>query len=178
MRSVWALLALMTPGCFLSPIPDTRTAVDRARELEGKCRDADERPASAAPEGVEPDVVYVNGGPNGREARFRGARIRLAPSAGGSSETVERSLRCRQADVTLGRARPRDDDPYVLPGRWLSIDVESSGDGFLVHVRADRLEDARIVLDRAEAFARRGQSRPASAGAPASPPPGQPLPLQ
>lgn len=172
MRTVW-LLAL--PGCFLSPIPDSRTPQDRAHELDAKCRSADVRAAVARPESVERDIVYVAGGPNGREARFRGARIHLGPAVGASHEAIERGLMCHQADVVLGRAPTRDDDPYVLPGHWLAIEVESTGDGFVAHVRAERIDDAKAVLDRAQTFDR--QSAPASAG-PASPPLGQPLPLQ
>jgi hypothetical protein len=76
-----------------------------------------------------------------------------------SRESIARTLECHQASVTLGEAQASADDPYVLPGRWLDIDVESEGDGFAAVVAVDRLEDAREVLDRARRFARGSASR-------------------
>jgi hypothetical protein len=175
----------MMVGCFLSPVPDVRTPADRARELEPKCSGVSDGFAESL---LSPDVVdvvaasysHVPGGPNGTQTRFSGAVLHVRPIAGASRESITRALECHQARVVLGRAPRPEDDPYTLPERWLSIDVESEGDGFAVRVRADDIADARHVLARAKAFAsRRGHSRAASD---ASPPPastiGQAKPLQ
>jgi hypothetical protein len=70
-----------------------------------------------------------------------------------SKEGLARELECHEARVTLGRAPPFVEDPYSLPDHWLSIDVDSEGDGFAVNVRADDFRDAGRVLERARLFA-------------------------
>jgi hypothetical protein len=149
-------------GCFLSPLPDVRTPADRAREVEPKCKGANEGDITTlllpgVVDSVEPLYAYVLGGPNGRAARLRGAKIHVRPVAGATREALVRSLECHQASVVLGRAATPEGDPYTLPDRWVSIDIESEGDGFAVLVGTDDVEDARRVLERARAFAR---SRP------------------
>jgi hypothetical protein len=154
------LLAACFVSCSGVPflVPDARTAADRARELEPKCKDFGE--ASVAPmltpsaiDTVEPAYSYVKSGPVDREARLRGARIRIKPLPGFSKETIARSVECHQARVTLGEAPPRTDDPYVLPGMWLDVDVESEGDGFAILVRSDVPDVARRALERARRYA-------------------------
>jgi hypothetical protein len=66
---------------------------------------------------------------------------------------MARSLECHESRVLLGRVPARTDDPYVLEGTWLGIDVDSEGDGFVVSVRVDEIEAARRVLERAQRFA-------------------------
>jgi hypothetical protein len=107
----------------------------------------------SAIDSVEPAYAYAQGGPNGRQARLRGARIHLRPLAGLSRESIARGLECHEARAVLGLSKPRGDEPYTLPERWLHIDVESEGDGFLVLVQADDPDDARRVLERARLFA-------------------------
>jgi hypothetical protein len=78
----------------------------------------------------------------------------LKPLPGQTRELVARTLECHEASVVLGRAAASPDDPYVLPDRWLSIDVDSDKDGFVAAVTTDDLDAARRVLERARAFAR------------------------
>ena len=59
--------------------------------------------------------------------------------------------------VTLSDSPEIADDPYVLRGAWLGIDVDTSGDGLTASVLVDRFEDARRVLDRARSFATTGR---------------------
>jgi hypothetical protein len=166
----WALSAAWT-GCFLSPLPDARTPTDRARELEPKCQDYAASAAEAASpekvELVEPSTARVPGGPNGTEARLRGARIHLRPAGPTSREWLTRALECHQMAVTLGTAAMSDDDPYAIAGRWLSIDVLSERDGFVAVVESSEIEDARRILDRARRF---GWRRRHSVASPASTP--------
>jgi hypothetical protein len=81
--------------------------------------------------------------------------------------------------VTLGRSAAPIDDPYVLVDRWLSIEVDSEGDGFAVLVRTSDVEDAHEVLERAKRFAkRRDQSGDASPASDPASTVGQAAPLQ
>jgi hypothetical protein len=149
-------------GCALSPIPDTRTPNDYARNLDTKCREEsdDKNGRSLSPESIESvdaAYVYVMGGPNGRSARLRGARIQLKPLAGASSETLTRAFECHEASVVLGRTTSRADDPYVLDGRWLDIEVRSEKDSFAAFVTTDDFNDAQEVLARAKRYARQRQ---------------------
>ncbi len=144
-------------GSVLGPIlPDTRTAIDRAHEVEPKCKASSEAAAAtlmapAVIERVEPDNAIVPSG-NDRRANLMGARMYLLPAAGHGQapEEITRSLECHQVRAILGQIEVRDDDPYVLPDRWLDIDTHSEGDGFSVRVTIDSIADARRVLDRAE----------------------------
>jgi hypothetical protein len=153
-------LAACLVGCSGVPflVPDTRTAADHAHEIAPRCKDFPED--SVAPmlapnviDAVEPAYSYVNSGPVDREPRLRGARIRIKPLAGFSKETIARSVECHESRVVLGQASAPPDDPYVLPGHWLDIDVESEGDGFSVFVRSDEMDTARQVLARAQRYA-------------------------
>jgi hypothetical protein len=148
-------------GCrALLPWPDTRTPVDHARELEQKCRRTDLGEAAAAAgsgliESVEPAYSYVvAAGPADRQANLRGARIHLRPLPAMSRESIQRQLECHQVQVVLGAAPAPPDDPYILPGRWVDIDVDSEGDGFVAQVRVDVFADAKEILERARRFAR------------------------
>jgi hypothetical protein len=154
------LLSVCLVACSGVPflMPDSRTAADRAHQIEPKCKDFGEAAvapmlAPSAIDAVEPAYSYVNSGPVDREARLRGARIRIKPLAGFSKETIARSVECHEARVVLGQASAPTDDPYVMPQHWLDIDVESEGDGFAVLVRTDEMDTARQVLARAQRYA-------------------------
>jgi predicted methyltransferase len=137
-------------------LPDTRTAIDRAQEVEPKCKGSAEAGAAtliapALVERVEPENAIVPSG-NDRRANLMGARMYLLPAAshGQGPEEITRSLECHQMRAILGQIEVRDDDPYVLPDRWLDINTHSEGDGFSVRVTTDSIADAKRVLDRAE----------------------------
>jgi hypothetical protein len=151
-------VALCLASCFLSPLPDMKTAADRARAVEPKCVSiSDTKVASLASpasiESVEPSYSFVPSTGTDHEARLRGALLHVRPVAGLSKEALARGLECHEARVTLGRATPFVDDPYTLADHWLSIDVDSEGDGFAVNVRADDFRSAGRVLERAKLFA-------------------------
>lgn len=138
-------------------LPDTRTPADRARAMTAKCAGESEQRAAGAlsatlVESVEPAYATVDSG-NDRAIRLRGARLHLRPSLNVSSEALERTLKCHQARVALGDSQAMVNDPYVLPGTWLDIDVDSTGDGVVAAVEVSRFDDARRVLDRARSFA-------------------------
>lgn len=156
-RDALACVACLAVGGCSFFVPDTRTSADRAREVEPKCRgisDETNPPISAnSVDSVEPAYSYVPGGPNGREAHLRGARIHVRPLPGISRESLTRTLECHEVRVTLGKVQARADDPYSLPDRWLTIDVDSERDAFVVLVRTDDVSDARRVLARARLYA-------------------------
>lgn len=138
-------------------LPDTRTPADHARAMTAKCTLESERQAAPAlasslVETVEPAYSTVPSG-NDRAIRLRGARLHLRPALNVSAEALQRTLECHQARVTLGDSPAIADDPYVLPGAWLDIDVNSGGDGLVAAVLVDQFDDARRVLDRARTFA-------------------------
>jgi hypothetical protein len=158
------LLSFGLGSCVLSPIPDTRTPADHARQIEPACKNFTDSTAAAiyspqAVDRVEPAISYVQAG-NDRRANLRGAAIHFRPMPGLSPESMTRSLECHQATLTLSGAQESDDDPYVLPGRWLDLDVSSEGDGFVAYARIDSIADARMVLDRARRFVAATRPRP------------------
>jgi hypothetical protein len=150
-------------------LPDTRTPADRAQALMHKCvNESGENPGvnPAAIEEVRPLITTVASN-NDSAIHLRGAELQLRPIASLSPEGLQRTLECHQALVTLGRAAPFPDDPYVLDGAWLGLKVRSDGDAFIVTIQTDVLDEARTVLERARAYgARAGQV--ASAPAPAA----------
>jgi hypothetical protein len=161
-RGLLLVVTLLLPACRYNPLlPDMRTPADFAKEVAPRCRGFSDETAGAllSPaviDSVEPSFAHVQSGPNDREARLRGARIHVRPMPGFSRESIARSLECHQSRVVLGASAALPDDPYALTGRWLDIDVDSEGDGFVVRVEPDGTYDtnvARDVLDRARRFA-------------------------
>ena len=169
-RSVMLALALASTACSFF-VPESKSPIDHARAMEAKCGGSAEPPPFTAIEHVEPEYARVMGGPNGSEARLRGARLHVRPIAGATAESLTRTLRCHEAAVVLGKASAPEPDPFVLPGHWLGIEVRSDADGFAALVEADERDAAELVLARARAFLRRQELVPPSVGdggAPAS----------
>jgi hypothetical protein len=159
MKSAMCSVFVLLSACngWLPLLPDNRTPADHARAMATKCARESEHQAAGAlsaslVETVEPAYSTVASG-NDRAIRLRGARLHLRPSLNESAESIERVLECHQARVTLGESVAIADDPYVLRGAWLDIDVDSTGDGLIASVRTDRFDDARNVLERARRFA-------------------------
>jgi hypothetical protein len=160
------LVAACTSGCMLSPLPDARTPADRAREMQPKCRQETDASAAAvlapgAIESVEPDYERVPSS-SGYDKRMLGARLAVRPLPGLTRESLARALQCHQVRVVTGEGRALVDDPYVLADDWLTIDVDSTGDGFAVTVYPVDYKGAMTVLARARQYA---ASRPPAAAA-------------
>ncbi len=66
---------------------------------------------------------------------------------------LQRALECHEAAVTLGDAPELPEDPYVLPGSWLQIDVSVTNEGLMAAVLTNTPDDARRVIERAHRFA-------------------------
>jgi hypothetical protein len=145
-------------GCaILAPLVDRRTPVERAHDMEPRCKGIGEQGVApllspSSIDSVEPAYSYVQT-VNDRRANLRGAKIHVKPLTGLSAEAMARGLECHQASVTLGGRPAAEDDPYALPGRWLDFDVSSEGDGFVVLARSDSFDDASRILERAKRFA-------------------------
>jgi hypothetical protein len=156
------LLLVFVAGCQYNPLlPDMRTPADFARTVAPRCEGFTDEAAATllSPtviDSVEPAYAHVQSGSSQQEARLRGARLHVRPMPGFSRESIGRSLECHQSRVVLGTAAPMNDDPYALAGRWLSINVDSEGDGFVVQVAPTSRESvdvAREILARATRFA-------------------------
>ena len=142
----------------LSPIPDMRTPVDHAREVGAHCGGVTEENSSPmlapdAIDSVEPDYSVVPSG-NAQATHMLGARIHIRPLPALTKELLERTLRCHEARVMLDGARTPENDPYVLPLRWLDIEVDSETAGFVARIETNAIDDAHRALDRARLYAR------------------------
>jgi hypothetical protein len=156
MKMRFLVACAFASGCGVLA-PDAKTSADRAHEVEPQCTGVTDDTlaritAPASISAVEPAYSYALGGPNGREARLRGARIHLQPALSGTKGGLTRTLQCHQARVLLGKSQSPANDPYALPDQWLDIDVNAGDDGFVVEVAAAETDDARLVLDRARQY--------------------------
>jgi hypothetical protein len=165
-----AACALALTGCFVASffVPVPKSPADQAHELDKKCRGFSD-PGSlsllipdSAIDSVGPAYSHVVDPP---ADHLRGAQIHVRPLPGLSKESLTRALECHEASVVLGKTRPIENDPYMMPERWIDIDVDSDGDSFVVWTRVDAFSDAQKVLERAKSYvaAVRRSAPPASA---------------
>jgi hypothetical protein len=135
--------------------------VDRAHELDEICvveEDAGPPPLAAdalSPsniETVQAAYMHMNAGA-GADLRLRGVNLHMRPTVNTPVGVLQRALECHEAAVTLGDAPELPDDPYVLPGVWLAIDVSATNEGLMATVGTDSPDDARRVVERAHKFA-------------------------
>jgi hypothetical protein len=145
-------------SCSWFPLlPDKRTAVDRAHELDDTCKE-DAGPLAAdalSPsiiESIQAAYLHVNQGAGG-DLRLHGAELHMRPTVSMPVGVLQRALECHEAAVTLGDASELPDDPYVLSGSWLQIDVSVTNEGLMAVVLANSADDARRVMERAHEFA-------------------------
>jgi hypothetical protein len=176
MRSLVIAGAACLAACSIwNPfVPDSRTPADRAGDLMPKCSNETGEGEGASPTAIEevrPLISTVASG-NDHAIHLRGAELHLRPVGNVSPEGLQRKLECHEALVTLGRAAPFPDDPYVLAGAWLGVKVRSDGDGFVVSIQTDVLDQAKRVLANAQRFgahAAQVASGPASAASSSGP---------
>ena len=156
----WAV-SIALSGCgscsWFPLLPDKRTAVDRAHELDDVCEE-DAGPLAAdalSPsliESVQAAYLHVNQGAGG-DLRPRGVNLHMRPAVNTPVGVLQRALECHEAAVTLGAAPALPDDPYVLPGSWLEIDVSATNEGLIAAVLTDSPDDAPRIVERAHRFA-------------------------
>jgi len=145
-----ALLALATTSACVAFVPATHDPrALAAAEAKRTCPGARDDVASIAPvDAVEP--LYVRRpSKSGHDTHLLGARLRLRPVAGVTPELLERALRCHQARAALGEIAHAEDDPWVVRGVWVKIEVEGHGAELIASVASDRGEEARAILAHA-----------------------------
>jgi hypothetical protein len=154
-------LAATAAACGESSPQGVRSPADRAAFMESTRCATDDDEKSIAPvlsgsavQGVQPLYNTLEGSKSGVQAALRGATIKVAALPGVTSEWLDRALECHSAKVTLGHLPGAPDDPFWLPGSAVDIDVRSARDGFDVAITGYSSEDARQILDRANAFAK------------------------
>jgi len=96
--------------------------------------------------------MHVNQGAGG-DLRLGGVNLHMRPTVNMPVGVLQRALACHEAAVTLGNAPELPQDPYVLPGTWLEIDVSATNQGLMAAVLTDSPEKARRVIERAHMFA-------------------------
>jgi hypothetical protein len=158
----WWAVSIALSGCgscsSFPLLPDKRTAVNRAHELDDLCaEDAGPLPADAlspsAIESVQAAYMHVNAGAGG-DLRLHGVNLHMRPTVNMPVGVLQRALECHEAAVTLRNAPELlPQDPYVLPGFWLEIDVSATNEGLMAAVLTDSPDDARRVVERAHNFA-------------------------
>lgn len=155
----WVASLAVCSGCnsWFPLLPDKRTAVDRAHELDGRC---DEDAGQWAADALSPSIIevvqasyrHINQGA-GSDLRQNGVNLHMRPIVNMPVGVLQRALECHQAAVTLGKAPALPEDPYFLPGAWLEMDVSVTNEGLMATVLTDGPDDARRVLERAHRFA-------------------------
>jgi hypothetical protein len=158
----WSCAAsLALSGCgslwWFPLLPDKRTAVDRAHELDDICREdagpsAGDALSPSIIESVQAAYMHINQGAGG-DLRLHGVNLHMRPTVDMPVGVLQRALACHEAAVTLGSSPALPEDPYFLPGSWLEIDVSPTNMGLMAAVLTDSPDDARRVLERAHKFA-------------------------
>jgi hypothetical protein len=162
------VVSIALSGCgscsWFPLLPDKRTVVDRAHELDDICEEDGGRAEDAGPvvfdaispsviESVQAAYIHMNAGAGG-DLRLRGVNLHLRPTVNTPVGVLQRALECHEAAVILGDAPELlPDDPFVLPGFWLEIDVSSTNEGLMAAVLTDNPDDARRIVERAHKFA-------------------------
>jgi len=102
---------------------------------------------------VAPLYSTIEADKSGAQSQLRGALLTIGALPGVTAEWLDRQLECHSARAELGRI-PASEDPFWLPGATVDIDVRPARDGFVIAVAGYSPSDARLILDRARAFAK------------------------
>jgi hypothetical protein len=156
---VLVLVSTASSACYgFLPAPERRDRIREATQQEQKrCTSqaaVDARIFGADDvAGVAPLYSYVQTSGSNREARLRGAEVRLRPLAGLTPELLTYALSCRSAQLVLGHAQAAENEPYFLPDGWVKVDVHSADGDFVVALEGEDLAESKEILARAQAFA-------------------------
>jgi hypothetical protein len=153
-----AVTAVLVVGCAASAPP--RSAAEQASAWDqNQCASFRDDAAIAevlsgrAVERVDP--LYEGVQSKSSSPRLEGAALSVRPIRGATAEWLNRSLECHGVERMLGRVTALGNttvDPFVLPGSFVHIRVQSSGDGFRVELSGTTIAEAREILSRADAF--------------------------
>lgn len=157
--------AIVAPACGPSTA-GARSPADQAAFMERTRCGADDDEKTIAPVltgsavvSVQPLYAAAGGSKSGPQSELRGATVTVSALPGVTAEWLDRALECHGAKAMLGRVQAGN-DPFWLPDATLDVDVRSAKDGFEIAIGAFSPEDARRILDRANAFA--GSKAPAA----------------
>jgi len=151
-------LAVATSSCAPQNATGPKTPADRAAFMERtRCVGDDDAALAPVLSGslvISAEPLYSNVGAtkSGLQSELRGATLNVAAAQGMTAEWLDRALECHSAGVTLGHAQQLPVDPFWLPDASVDIDVRPAKDGFDVAVTGYSPEEARQILDRANAF--------------------------
>jgi hypothetical protein len=154
----WSIALSGCGSCSWFPLlPDTRTSVDRAHDLDDTCKQeagplAADALSPSVIESVQAAYMHVNQGAGG-DLRLNGVNLHMRPTVNMPVGVMQRTLECHEAAVVLGQAPELPQDPYVLPGSWLEIEVSATKEGLMASVLSTSPDDARRALERAHNFA-------------------------
>lgn len=134
-----------------------------ANEAARSLRDSCGPPFVEDPAIVAADAIMNVGGLYGRAfapvsagggilTELAGLRLTFDVRPEWTSFEIMRTLRCHQARLLVQGPPFPTDDPYLLPDRWLAIDVESGNDGVAVLLVPPRPGEVREIERRLRAF--------------------------
>jgi hypothetical protein len=154
-----ALGSVSIVGCAASPLPAVRAAqVERVQCDQAASGEADvQRMERTDVLGAAPLYSHVMTGTNGSEERIDGAKVVVRPPVGLSSEDLTRALQCHSARAVLGEGDRSQlvDDPFWLPGSWVTIEVRPENGNYAVILEAEGLSANIRLAERAESYAKR-----------------------
>jgi hypothetical protein len=163
--NVVLLVALWAAGgcSILLPEPDRVPATAAALQERESCDPRGELDARLYGPSIVHKVgplISITRSSNNEDFHLQGALLQVNALPGVTKEWLERTLRCYEARVVLGKLRDPGESPYWLPGGWVTIGVESESGAFAVSLRGDDPPQARSILSRATNFARPSSGPP------------------
>jgi hypothetical protein len=165
LAALFTFVLACAPSCAPFTAP-AEARIEQARHVPGaQCDDASPADRAAQVLGlrglldVAPLIATVRKYKGMEGSRLVGVEIRYAAPPGVTPMWLQRELECHQADVVLGRAPARPDDPYVAPDEWLALDVGAVGSALVVQVSAASRGAATASVERARRLYARAQVR-------------------
>jgi hypothetical protein len=147
-------LAANATACALF-LPESQNRMELAsREQRETCGKTEIDPRVIGPEAIERVEPLYSTVPSrsGHDVHFLGAKLRVVPMPGMTSELLERTLRCHGAQETLAATPATPGSPYWLPNGWVKIRVESDDGAFSVKLSSHERRSADEILARARAY--------------------------
>jgi hypothetical protein len=140
-------------ACASAPPPAARAAGVERTQCDSTAASQDEVVRSMRVLSVKPLYTHVRSN-NTFEDRVNGAKLIVRPPQGMTAEQMTRALQCHSARVLLGQEASKvQNDPYSLPDRWVTIEVEPEDGNFAVTISAETVRDNLQVYGRANHYA-------------------------
>jgi hypothetical protein len=143
---------LGTAACSSGPLPAARAASVERLECDASATSQDELVRSLKVLHVEPLYTHIMTGGDNAEERVNGAKLYVTAPNGVGAEELTRALQCHGARALLGQIGTAPNEPYSLPGRWVSIDVKAEEGHFLVTLSSDTVHDNLQLFGRANRY--------------------------